>query len=319
MKKAFSHALAVVLAALLLCGAVPLMAGAADEIDITDKFTDPAFRAAVQEIIGKDEILDTDVAGIEALDVNSKSIRSLAGLEYFVGLTHLYCHGNQLTSLPALPSGLNSLDCSSNPLRSLPALPSSLRTLICGHSRLSALPALPAALINLECSHSSLTALPELPSGLERLLCHYNELTSLPALSPALEFLWCASNRLTSLPALPSGLTALWCEYNQLTSLDLTGLQLRSLDCTHNNMKDESAVIGFTGTWSTTEWTGGKSTDGDEFYFAPQNFWLDWPDWAQRILLFFVRPDISFLSTWPPFLQWILEYILFGWLWMRWF
>jgi len=26
-----------------------------------------------------------------------------------------------------------------------------------------------------------------------------------------------------------------------------------------------------------------------------------------------------FWSTWPPVLQWILEYVFFGWLWMRWF
>jgi len=30
-------------------------------------------------------------------------------------------------------------------------------------------------------------------------------------------------------------------------------------------------------------------------------------------------PAPKFWDNWPPFLQWILQYVLFGWLWMRWF
>ena len=30
-------------------------------------------------------------------------------------------------------------------------------------------------------------------------------------------------------------------------------------------------------------------------------------------------PPSHFWDAWPPFLQWILKYLLFGWLWMQWF
>jgi len=39
-----------------------------------------------------------------------------------------------------------------------------------------------------------------------------------------------------------------------------------------------------------------------------ETVWLTLPD----------RLPPHFWSTWPPFLQWILRYVLFGWLWMRW-
>ena len=68
--------------------------------DITDKFTDPNFLAFVRKLLGNSSdasIYDTDVSGITSLDVREMSIESLAGIEYFTGLTELYCFANQLT------------------------------------------------------------------------------------------------------------------------------------------------------------------------------------------------------------------------------
>ncbi|MCL2495350.1 MAG: leucine-rich repeat domain-containing protein [Oscillospiraceae bacterium] len=287
MKKTATRVFAILLAALLLCGIVPLSA-AAEGTDITAAFTDPAFRAAVQELVGKDVILDTDVAGVETLDVCGKTsydqeadkwissgeIRSLAGLEHFTALQGLYCHNNKLTALPALPSNLRALGCDYNQITALPALPDSL--------------------INLYCSGNQLTELPKLPAGLYTLHCNSNQLTELPALpANTLRGLDCGNNQLTVLPVLPSGLKILWCSENQLTSLDVTGLQLVWLDCRYNNMLNRSSVKGFVGTWLAFDPSGLK------YNFYPQN-------------------PIYFWSSWPPALQWAIEYILFGWLWMRW-
>jgi hypothetical protein len=264
-------AIAVLLAMLMLCGIAPLMTGAADGIDITDKFTDPAFKAAVQEIIGKDVILNTDVAGIWGLDVSGTwyaqgAITSLEGLECFIDLAWLGCSDNQLAILPALPSGLITLVCAGNSLTALPELPSSLRGLYCWSNQLSTLPAL--------------------PSGLDILACSTNKLTSLPELPPSLTTLSCWDNDLTALPRLPAGLTYLDCSHNQLTSVDVTGLNLAIFWCDNNNMASMSALKGLNGNIGS-------------FSFYPQN-------------------TVFFWSAWPSPLQWILEYILFGWLWMRW-
>jgi len=324
MKKTTTRLFAILLAALLLCGALPLFANA-EGIDITDKFTDPAFRAAVQELVGKDVILDTDVAGIWGLDVCGRdsanpdpravgAIKSLAGLEYFIaleyfvcdcnqisvlpdlpaGLKWLYCGINQLTSLPALPSGLVMLDCNDNQMIALPELPDGLLYLWCKNNRLSELPELPSSLVYLWCGDNQLSALPALPSGLEILYCEGNQLTSLPALPPGLRELWCHYNQLTSLDVTGLPLTYLVCNNNHLTELDVTGLQLENLDCRMNSIRDESVVKGFAGTWGATDANGTVV-----YQFYPQS-------------------STHFWSAWPPFMQWILEYVFFGWLWMRW-
>ena len=272
MNKWGKRLLFVALAACLLCVGA-LMSHAA--VDITGAFTDPNFKAVVYEEIGKTApapILDTDVAGVTALYAYWSDIESLAGLEYFIGLKSLYCGSNQLTQLPALPSGLTTLSCYSNQLTALPALPSGLTSLDCDSNQLTSLPTLPSSLTSLYCALNKLTALPTLPSGLKYLDCSnsvngkgditvmpnpgdYNKLTSLPslpaglislncsglellpqlaALPSTLEYFYCVNNLWTSLPTLPSGLRYLYCGGNKLTSLPTLPSGLYSLYCNNN-------------------------------------------------------------------------------------
>jgi len=153
------RALSAALAVLLLCFALPLMAGAAG-IDITADFTDPNFRVKVYRQIGKtapEPIYDTDVAGITYLDLQWSNIASLAGLEHFVGLKQLDCSSIGLVQLPDLPAGLERLRCHDN----------------------------------------ELTALPSLPAGLKELDCSFNQLTAVDVTGLALEWLYCIGNLMT--------------------------------------------------------------------------------------------------------------------------
>jgi len=92
--------------------------------DITNKFTDPVFRAEVYRIINKSAptaIFDTDVDTIQSLycevswlckgliggeemliistEQSVAPIKSLSGIEYLTGLKHLHISGNELTSI----------------------------------------------------------------------------------------------------------------------------------------------------------------------------------------------------------------------------
>ena len=221
-----------------LFAATPLTAQAAP-VDITNKFTDPNFRAAVYRVTGKKApapILDSDVAGMAVLHVSGCDIQSLAGVEYFTGLEALWCGDNQLTSLPALPSDLKELNCNKNQLTSLPVLPSGLTTLRCEENPLVKLPDLPSGLEYLQVFSTQLTALPDLPSGLKILACMDNQLTELPTLPPGLEILACSGNQLTGLPALPTTLITLNCHYNQLTVLPPLPSALTNLSCDYNQL-----------------------------------------------------------------------------------
>ena len=156
MKRAIHRTFAILLAAVLLCGVMPLTAHAA--MDITDKFTDPAFKAMLQTLLKTEVILDTDVADVAGLRVRDSGIQSLAGLEYFTSLTWLDCSGNQLTSLPALPPNLTELDCKYNQLTSLPALPSGMEILICSHNKLTSLDVTGLPLRWLDCRNNNMAS-----------------------------------------------------------------------------------------------------------------------------------------------------------------
>ncbi|EBA9645446.1 E3 ubiquitin--protein ligase [Salmonella enterica] len=141
-------------------------------------------------------------------------------------ITILFILGNNLTSLPALPSGLRELSVSYNQLTSLPPLPSGLWKLSVFNNQLASLPPLPSGLQTLWAYHNQLPSLPALPPGLRDLSVSHNQLASLPALPSGLRKLWVSHNQLPSLPELPSELRALWVSHNQLASLpeSITGL-----------------------------------------------------------------------------------------------
>ncbi|ELC3720506.1 E3 ubiquitin--protein ligase [Salmonella enterica] len=141
-------------------------------------------------------------------------------------ITILFIPGNNLTSLPALPSGLRELSVSYNQLTSLPPLPSGLWKLSVFNNQLASLPPLPSGLQTLWAYHNQLPSLPALPPGLRDLSVSHNQLASLPALPSGLRKLWVSHNQLPSLPELPSELRALWVSNNQLASLpeSITGL-----------------------------------------------------------------------------------------------
>ena len=175
------------------------------------------------------------VLSATSLNVSSKQISDLTGLESFTSLQTLNCNINKLTSLPLLPASLTSLACVFNQLTSLPVLPASLTNLNCSQNQLSVLPVLPGSLTVLNCSNNPLNNLPaSLPNSLTSLTCQSNKLTSLPALPATLTYLNCATNQLTSLPALPAGLTSLFCNDNQITSLPVLPLGLVNLYCYNN-------------------------------------------------------------------------------------
>ena len=95
-------------------------------------------------------------------------------------LIELYCHNNELTSLPDLPKSLEVLSCFNNELTSLPDLPKSLEVLSCFNNELTSLPEFKNKIKILYCSFNKLTSLPNLPSSLQKLHCGDNQLTSLP-------------------------------------------------------------------------------------------------------------------------------------------
>lgn len=180
------------------------------KMDITDKLTDPIFKAEVKQLLGKgyfDKIYNTDVNGIKHLDLGKKGISSLDGIEYFTGLEVLIADENKLTKLDLTNnSKVYWLRCAYN---------ENLTTLNLGNN---------SALYFLSCRNTALKALDL--SGIPKLkefYCQNNELTSLDiSKNTQLDYIDCSGNKLTSLNIGNNAkLRALECRNNKFTYLDL--------------------------------------------------------------------------------------------------
>jgi Leucine-rich repeat (LRR) protein len=168
------------------------------------------------------EISYAECEGITYLDVQSKNISDMTGIEAFVNLNTLYCFENQLTSLDVSGcTALTDLYCYWNHLISLDVSKNT-------------------ALEELRCSDNQLTSLDvSNNTALGMLSCSDNQLTSLDVSNnTALGMLSCSDNPLTSLDVSNNtALTDLYCAGNQLTSLDVSGCKaLRSLYCSSNQL-----------------------------------------------------------------------------------
>ena len=171
-------------------------------------FPDANFRAALAEILEiseGDEITEAKIAATTTLNVGSRSIADLTGIEHFTALTFLYCGYNQLTSL----------DVSNN-----------------------------TALTELWCDNNQLTSLDvSKNTALIELWCINNQLTSLDvSKNTALTVLYCFNNQLTALDVSKNtALTTLYCDANQLTALDVSkNTALTYLSCSSNQIKGEA-------------------------------------------------------------------------------
>lgn len=93
-----------------------------DNTDITAKFTDPNFKAAVYSLIGKTSpapILYSDVKNITNISLNGNNISNLKGIEYFPNLVNLICTGDFTSIDLSQNTKLITLQCTSNKVTSL--------------------------------------------------------------------------------------------------------------------------------------------------------------------------------------------------------
>lgn len=183
----------------------------AEDVDVTAKFTDANFRAAVYQVINKSpgaSIYSTDLAYILLIDVSGNEIRNLAGIEYFTSLIFLICNDNQISVLNiSKNTALTTLDCGNNQLKSLDV--------------------------------SNNTAL-------ETLNCANNQLGMLDvSQNTLLKTLNCAGNQLSGLDIGPNlALVKLDCSDNRLAMLDVSqNLALRELNCSNNHMAKKPTGI----------------------------------------------------------------------------
>ena len=209
-------------------------------------FPDDNFRAYVSENFDKDTngyLSDEEIANVTEVNVISREINDLKGIEYFTAITKLYCGSNNLTTLDVSRNTLlEKLTCSSNHLTALDVSNNmALTTLECHSNALTALDVSKnTSLKTLYCYSNQLEELNlGQNSALTTLECQTNNLTSLDVSGvPSLTTLQCQSNALTTLnTGSAASLKMLWCQFNKLTSLDVSeAISLETLNCNSNEL-----------------------------------------------------------------------------------
>ena len=235
MKQRFSTRTRLVSALLTLamvCTFLPFSAFAEEEL--TDGYgiiplaeyvlPDEAFRKYLKKFdTNNDDILaPAERYAVKEIDVASKNIGNLFGIQFFPNLRKLVCYSNQLTELDVSKNTvLKRLDCSNNQLTGLDVRQN-------------------AALQSLDCSKNQLTSLDvRQNTKLDALWCYQNQLTELDVRqNTVLEYLYCYENQLTELDVRQNAkLVNLYCNQNQLTELDVSkNTQLQKLYCYSNQL-----------------------------------------------------------------------------------
>jgi len=193
--------------------------------------------------LNDDTVPTSRIENVTSLNISSKGIADLTGIEDFTALTTLYCYSNNLTALDvSANTALTALYCSSNNLIALNiSTNTALTTLDCYSNNLTTLDvSTNTALTNLYCYYNNLTALNvSTNTALTTLNCSGNDLNSLDvSTNTALTNLYCSSNDLTALDvSANTALTALYCSSNNLIALNVsTNTALTNLYCSYNNI-----------------------------------------------------------------------------------
>jgi len=203
-----------------------------------ENFPDENFREYLKDFDedGDGYFKRNEMDNVTSIDVSSKNIKNLDGINYFTNLISLKCANNQLTELKinGLLPKLQILDVSENP---------NLQTLECGANQLTTLNVSKNTnLLHLICSNNKLTTLDVSGNtNLQSLWCNLNQLTSVDvSQNSELLQLLCGNNQLKELDLSSNKkLDVLECRENQLTSLDLTNnLELLIVDCSNNQLSN---------------------------------------------------------------------------------
>jgi hypothetical protein len=179
----------------------------------------------------------------DSIDVESKKIKNLTGIEAFIKLKKLYCANNLLTTLDISKNiELKYLDCYGNNITTLDISKNIALTYFdCSFNEFIILDiSKNIALINLNCYGNMLTNLDVSKNiVLTSLDCYYNQLTNLNInKNIKLTSLHCDNNQLTNLDISKNiALTSLFCYSNQLTNLDVSkNIELAYLGCNNNQL-----------------------------------------------------------------------------------
>jgi Leucine-rich repeat (LRR) protein len=198
-----------------------------------------------------DYVTTSKINTISYLNINTRSIVDLTGIEDFTALSLFYCINNQITSLDLSNNlSLREIYCSGNSINTINVSQNTnLEHLTAANNQLITIDVSQNPLLDhLDVSRNLITNLDTSQNtNLIRLRCFTNQITSLDVTqSVNLIEISCYGNQLTTLDISQNiNLTDLICSQNQLTSLDVSqNVVLSGLRCQDNQLTRLNAANG---------------------------------------------------------------------------
>ena len=211
-----------------------------------------------------DYVSTANINSLTSLNVNSKNISDLTGIEDFIALETLICAINTLATLDLSQNTvLTDLRCQDNNLTAINITQNTALTRFwCLDNQLTSLDVSQNVLLDdFSCNNNLLTNLDVTNNtALTVLACRDNQITSLDVSNNnLLEFFSCHTNQLTSLDVSQnSALIRLWCYNNFLTDLNIqngNNTAIANGNFKANNNINLTCIEVDNATWSTTNWT----------------------------------------------------------------
>lgn len=214
-----------------------------------------------------DYVPTANINTVTVLDISSKNIADLTGIEGFTALTWLNCLNNDLTSIDvSANTNLVTLICRTNQLTSI-AANTTLLALNASENNLSAIDLSSyTSLLTLYINNNSLSGLDVSSNvNLKNLECYNTTISELTLTNnTALETLKCHLNGMTSLDlSLNPNLTSINALGNQLTSLNVkngTNANIPSANFNVSQNPNLTCIQVDSEAWSTTNWTNVDAT-----------------------------------------------------------
>lgn len=204
---------------------------------------DATFRAELIKLypscftISEEMDITCDVVNITSLDLYSKGIVNLEGIQYFTKLETLDCSFNYLSVIKDLPVSLTELVANANRIETIEFTENLIHVEL-NLNLIESIPSFPLGLNYFTAAGNKIKVLPELPSTLRKLYINFNDLSTMPSLPEAMSDLDCSGNKLTKLPYIPGTIDTLYCTNNFLRSLPEIPAQA-FLSASYNCYKDE--------------------------------------------------------------------------------
>ncbi len=162
------------------------------------------------------------------------NITSFSQCDFPEGVTHVYCHNNQIKSFQYLPESVSFISCYNNQIKSFQYLPGSVSWIDCDDNQIKSFKYLPGYVREIYCNNNQIKSFKYLPGSVSNISCDNNRIDSFQYLPDSVVDIDCNNNQIKSFKYLPRSVSTIYCGNNpchdELISKGLSQIHQENID-----------------------------------------------------------------------------------------